>query len=370
MAKKRKYPQKMVAKLPETNSLDQQYINPIKSSKDYTIENIKYMILNSRYVQLLILITCIGFFLRFYNLSFNSLWLDEASTLNFITVDGAGGSFLEIWKYTLQYDPNPPIFVWLEYIIISIAGVSEITLRFAPALFGALTVPLIYFVGKEFIDENGGIIAASAFALSPFLILYSQEARAYSMLLFFITLTTLFYLKAIKSEGLKYWIIFAILAACSIWVHFYTVIFLGGLILYTLLMYKMKYIKELLIAISIITVTTIPVILITLQTIFEHAATGPTFGVQGFGVIYETFIEISGYNSASMYIILLLFICGIFALYIKDKEKTFFLLTVLLFTFAASWYLSYKLSMVPRYLSFLSIIIFLGVAASYKLFYE
>jgi mannosyltransferase len=369
MAKKRKYPQKMVAKLPETNSLDQQYTNPIKSSKDYTIENIKYVLLNSRYIQLLILITCIGFFLRFYNLGFNSLWLDEASTLNFVTVDGAGGSFLEIWKYTLQYDPNPPIFVWLEYIIISLVGVSEITLRFAPALFGALTVPLIYFVGKEFIDENGGVIAATAFALSPFLILYSQEARAYSMLLFFITLTTLFYLKATQSEGLKYWIVFAAFSACSVWVHFYTIIFLGSLILYTLLMYKMKYIKELLIAISIITVTTIPVVLITLQTIFEHAASGPSFGVQGFGVIYETFIEMSGYNIVSMYIILLLFICGIFALYIKDKEKTFFLLTVLLFTFAASWYLSYKLSMVPRYLSFLSIIIFLGVAASYKLFY-
>ena len=70
-----------------------------------------------------------------------------------------------------------------------------------------------------------------------------------------------------------------------------------------------------------------------------------------------------------MYIILLLFICGIFALYIKEKEKTIFLLTILIFTFTVSWYLSYKLSMVPRYLSFISIILFLGVAASYKLFY-
>jgi mannosyltransferase len=369
MAKKRKYPQKMVVKLPETNSLDQQYTNPIKSSKDYTIENIKYMILNSRYIQLLILITCIGFFLRFYNLGFNSLWLDEASTLNFATIDGAGGSFLDIWTYTLQFDPNPPTFVWLEYIIITLFGVSEFTLRLAPAIFGTLTVPLMYFVGKEFIDENGGIIAASAFALSPFLILYSQEARAYSMLLFFITLTTLIYLKAITSEGLKYWILFGIITACSIWVHFYTIIFLGGIILYTLLMYRLKYIKELFISGIIIIITTIPVVSITLQTIFKHASAGPTFGIQGFNVIYDTLLQISGYNIVSMYIIVLLFICGLFALYIKNKDKTIFLITILLFTFAASWYLSYKLSMVPRYLSFLSIILFLGVAASYKLFY-
>jgi mannosyltransferase len=369
MAKKRKYPQKMVAKLPETNSLDQQYITPIKSSKDYTIENIKYMILNSRYIQLLILITCIGFFLRFYNLGFNSLWLDEASTLNFATIDGAGGSFLDIWTYTLQFDPNPPVFVWLEYIIISITGVNEITLRFAPALFGALTVPIMYFVGKEFIDENGGIITATAFALSPFLILYSQEARSYSMLLFFIALATFLYLKSINSNEFKYWVIFAIISSIAVWVHFYAMIFLGSLIIYTLIMYKMKYIKNLIISSIIITLTTVPVIVITLQTVLKHVSRGSTFGDQGLTLIYDTLIQISGYNIASMYIILLLFICGLFALYIKEKDKTIFLLWILLFTFGISVILSYKLSMVPRYLSFLSIILFLGIAASYKLFY-
>jgi len=369
MAKKRKVAIKMIAKLPETNNLDPQYITKIKSSKDYTIENIKYTILNSKYIQLLILITCIGFFLRFYNLGFNSLWLDEASTLNFATIHGTGGSFLDIWTYTLQYDPNPPVFIWLEYIIISIAGISEITLRFAPALFSALTVPIMYFIGKEFIDENGGIIMAATCAISPFLILYSQEARSYSTLLFFIALTTLLYLKSIKSEGLKYWILFSLSASLSIWIHFYAIIFLGALILYTLAIYKLKYIKELCISIGILTITTLPVILITLNTILEHASLGPSFGVQGFNVIYETLLQISGYNILVMYIILLLFICGIFALYIKEKEKTIFLLWILLFTFTVSWILSYKLSMVPRYLSFLSIIIFLGVAASYKLFY-
>jgi mannosyltransferase len=369
MAKKRKYPQKMVVKLPETNKLDQEYINPIKSSKDYTIENIKYVLLNNRYMQLLIIITCIGFFLRFYNLGFNSLWLDEASTLNFATIDGTGGSFLDIWTYALQFDPNPPIFVWMEYIIITIAGISEITLRFLPALFGAITVPIMYFVGKEFIDENGGIITATAFALSPFLILYSQEARSYSTLLFFIALATLFYLKSIKSENLKYWIIFALIGSFAIWIHFYAIIFLGALIIYTLLMYKMKYIKNLIISTSLIIITTIPVIIITLQTVLKHVSRGSTFGDQGVTLIYDTVLQISGYNIVSMYILLLLFICGIFALYIKERDKTILLLWILVFTFGVSVILSYKLSMVPRYLSFLSIILFLGVAASYKLLY-
>ena len=43
-------------------------------------------------------------------------------------------------------------------------GNNEVILRFVPALLGVLTIPLIYFAGKEFMDRNVGIIAAAAFA--------------------------------------------------------------------------------------------------------------------------------------------------------------------------------------------------------------
>lgn len=367
MSKKHKIPKKMIIKYPETSNMDDQY--KIPENFKYTINNIKSVILNSRYIQLLILITCIGFFLRFYNLGFNSLWLDEASTLNFATLNGDGGSFADIWTYTLQFDPNPPTFVWLEYIIINLFGISESTLRLMPALFGALTVPVMYFVGKEFIDENGGIIAATAFALSPFLILYSQEARSYSMLLFFITLSMYMYLKAIKSEGLKYWLLFVLTTSCAVWVHFYAVIFLGSLMIYALVEYKLKYIKELTLSGVIITIASIPVLFITLNTILEHASKGSRFGVQGFGLVYETLIQVSGYNMLSLYLIVLLFICGIVILYLKERAKSILLLWILFFTFSVSWYLSYSMSMVPRYLIFVSIALFLGIAASYKFFY-
>lgn len=370
MAKKRKIEKKLVVKFPETESLDPQYINPIKSSSDYTINNIKSVILNSRYIQLLILITFIGFFLRFYNLAFNSLWLDEASTLNFITADGAGGSYLEIWAYTLPFDPNPPLFIWIEYTIMKLFGVSEFILRFAPALFGAITIPIMYFVGKEFLDENGGIIAATAFALSPFLVLYSQEARSYSMLLFFVTLTMYLYLKAMRTDGLKYWILFSITASLSFLTHFYSGIFIAALMIYTLLMFKMKYFKELAISFIIISITAVPATIIALKAILDHAAYGPAFGVTGFNVVYQTLLQISGYNIVSMYLLLFLFICGFVILYLNNKEKSYFMMWMFGVTFIISMYLSYKLAMVPRYLSFLSIILFLGVAASYKLFYK
>ena len=61
-------------------NLDGDYISPIQSFRDISVENIRSSIINSRYIQILILLTIVGGFLRFYNLGFNSLWLDEGTT--------------------------------------------------------------------------------------------------------------------------------------------------------------------------------------------------------------------------------------------------------------------------------------------------
>ena len=108
-------------------------------------------------------------------------------------------------------------------------GNNEVVLRFVPALVGVLTIPLIYFAGKEFMDRNVGIIAAAAFALSPFLIFYSQEARAYSMMLFFVTFAMVFYFKALKTNDLKNWAMFGILSALAFWSHFYSFVIITAL---------------------------------------------------------------------------------------------------------------------------------------------
>ena len=57
-------------------NLDRDYISPIQSFRDINVENIKTSIVKSRYIQILISLTIVGAFLRFYNLGYNSLWLD------------------------------------------------------------------------------------------------------------------------------------------------------------------------------------------------------------------------------------------------------------------------------------------------------
>jgi 4-amino-4-deoxy-L-arabinose transferase-like glycosyltransferase len=365
MAKKRKYPVKMVAKLPETSNLDGQYINPINSFKDCTIDNIKSVLINSRYAQLLILITVIGCFLRFYNLAYNSLWLDETSSVTIAMM----GSYANILNYTATMEPNPPLFVWIVYTLMTWFGSNEFVIRFASAFFGTLTIPVMYFVGKEFIDRNGGIIAAATFTLSPFLILYAQEARAYATLFFFVALALLFYFRALKTDDYKYWILFAIATIFVFWTHFYTVILIGALIIYTLAIYKLQYIKQLIVSSVVMAAGILPLAIIAMPTILKYTTDKPSFGIQGLDVITVSLIQYSGNNLMLTFITGLLCICGLTILYIRDKNKSILLLWLIICTFITSIYFSYKIPVVPRYLSFINIVLILGISASYKLFY-
>lgn len=349
-------------------NLDGDEVKNVVSSAPLSLGTLASLLTKSRYVQILLALTLIGALLRFYNLGFNSLWLDEASTYTI-----SKGSFLEIWQVTAAGEFNPPLFYWVEHIML-IFGNNEVILRFIPAVLGILTIPLVYFVGKEFIDRNVGIIAAAGFAFSPFLIFYSQEARAYSMMLFFVTFAMVFYFKALKTNDPKNWAFFGVLAALAFWAHFYAMVIIAALVLYALAV-QVKKIKEdirnlkpVSLAIVLFTVICLPLIIVTIQLFAKRSASAPTFGIQGFGIIIETFKQISGFSEIAMYLLVILFIVGIVQAFILDKNKGIFLVWVTVLTFVISYFLSYRIPMVPRYLLFLNIVFFIGIAVSYKTF--
>ena len=351
-------------------NLDGDYTSPIQSFRDINVNNIKSVVIYSRYIQSLIVLTVIGFFLRFYNLGFNSLWLDEASTNTFAVM-----SIPDIWKATVGGEFNPPLFYWIEHLMLML-GNNEVVLRFIPAILGVLTIPLIYFAGKEFMDRNVGIIAAAAFAFSPFLIFYSQEARAYSMMLFFVAFALFFYFKALKYNDLKNWALFGVLSALAFWSHFYAFVIIASLILYALFLQignvqkNMQNLKMIAVSIVLFVVLCFPLILLAIQLFASRTSSAPAFGIQGLGIISETFRELSGFSDISMLLFLILFIIGIIQAFLIDKNKGIFLVTLTVLTFVISFILSYKMPMVPRYLIFFNTVFFIGIAISYKLFYS
>jgi len=349
-------------------NLDGDFISPVRSFRDLTPGNIKAVLFHSRYAQILFFLTIIGFVLRFYNLGFNSLWLDEA-----VTYDTSGKSFGEIWTIISSGDFNPPLFYWMEHVMLFF-GNNEFILRIIPAILGILTIPLFYLVGKELLDRNVGILAAALLAFSSFHIYYSQEARAYSAMLFFVSLSILFFLNAIQKNDIKNWILFGLFSAIAFWLHFYVIVLIISLILYAVIVQLPRYKQNLItikpLAAGAITflILCFPLIILTIQRFASRTESAPTFGAQGFAIIFETFRQMSTYGDIGFFLLVGLFILGLAQIFIIDTKKGLLLLITLLFTFLISYLLSFKMPMMPRHLIFLLIIFFLGIALSYRLF--
>ena len=356
------------------SKLDGDYISPIRSYHDLTIENGKYVLIHSRYVQILLLLTLVGLFLRFYNLGFNSLWLDEASTL-----DMSKNGFLEIWNISLSGDFHPPLFHWTEHLMLAF-GQSEVILRFIPALLGTLTIPVFYLIGKEFLDKNVGIICAALLTVSYFGIFYSQEAYSYSMVLFVFSLVLLFYFRALRTDETSQWLLFGLFSALAVWTHYYVLIALFVIYLHALITLREKLKKDIhegkkiLISLGAMTVLILPLLYVVWERYHTLTASPPTYGVLGPVLIQETFIRFSGGYSPVNWVIAIAYLSlmfgGLAFLYHEDRNKCLFSAMYLVLPLIISVIISSRMTMNPRYLIYLLPIYFALVAAIYPVIFR
>ncbi|MCK9278517.1 MAG: glycosyltransferase family 39 protein [Methanoculleus sp.] len=335
------------------------------ASQALSFDTLVASVKTSRYLQALIGLTLVGFLLRFYNLGWNSLWLDEASTLTF-----ARQSLIGIWESTAGGEFNPPLFYWLEHGML-LFGESEFVLRLLPALLGVLTIPAIYIIGKEFRDKNVGLIAAALLTFSPFHIFYSQEARAYAPMLFFFSLALLFYVRASRSNEVRSWVLFGVFSAVAFWMHFYAVVPVAVLILHALLTragefrHDIRSAKNLTLSVIAFVVASLPLLIVTVNLFLVRTSSAPTFGIQGLDVIYQTLRQVSGFSDLLMAAFMVLFLIGVAYTWREDRNGALLLIFMMVLPLAASLVLSSRMPMIPRYLIYLLPVYFIGIASAY-----
>lgn len=139
---------------------------------------------------LLLFIISIGAFLRLYKLGSNSLWFDEA-----ISVWFAKESIANILIKQTSGDVHPPLYYILLRLWLSVFGNGEFNVRLLSAIFGIISIPLLYLIVKNLFGNLPALISALILAISPFHIYYSQEARMYSVLTFCVLLSIFFMVK-------------------------------------------------------------------------------------------------------------------------------------------------------------------------------
>jgi 4-amino-4-deoxy-L-arabinose transferase-like glycosyltransferase len=113
---------------------------------------------------------------RLPTLAEQSFWLDEAYTERLVRM--SLGSML---RAIPSSESTPPLYYVLAWCWTHIFGYTELGIRSLSAVAGIVTVPVVYAVARRLADRAAAVIAASLVAVSPLLVWYSQEARAYAL---------------------------------------------------------------------------------------------------------------------------------------------------------------------------------------------
>lgn len=118
-------------------------------------------------------------------------------------------------------DPqHPPAYYLLEHWWFAAFGSSVGTARALPALIGVAALPCMFWLCLELFGSGRAAFAGTAlFAVSPINVLYSQEIREYSLWVLTLLLTTALLLRALRSGSWRYWTLYAISLAASLYVH-------------------------------------------------------------------------------------------------------------------------------------------------------
>ncbi len=115
--------------------------------------------------------------LRFATLGQQSFWFDEASTGRLMRM-GLGSMI----RALPDGESTPPLYYLLAWVWTRAFGTGEAGLRSLSALAGTLTVLVVHAAAARLLGRRAGLAAAALAAFSPLLIWYSQEARAYALL--------------------------------------------------------------------------------------------------------------------------------------------------------------------------------------------
>jgi mannosyltransferase len=158
--------------------------------------------------------------LRFSTLGVQSFWHDEAVTVGRVLHPGLGATLREI----PSSEATPPLYYVLAWLWTRVFGTSEAGIRSLSALFGTATVPVAYAIGARLVSRRAGLLSALAVAVSPLLVWYSQEARAYALLVLTSAATVWLFAAALQEPERRRWLAWwAAAASLALLSHYFAV---------------------------------------------------------------------------------------------------------------------------------------------------
>ena len=157
--------------------------------------------------------------LRVYRINDRDFWYDEA-----FTGIAVRERFHDMMAMIIN-DVHPPLYYLAAKFFSAPFNYSVFGIRLFSAVFGVLGVWAIYLFTKELFDRRIALWASLIIAISPFAIQYSQEARMYVMLVFLITIAAYFFIRALKTDQMGYFLLWGIFTGLACLTHYMGLIF-------------------------------------------------------------------------------------------------------------------------------------------------
>jgi len=185
-------------------------------------------------ILVLLLIILLGSFLRIYSLGSESIWLDEAFSIDVSQQSVA----LIIEKVEL----HPPLYYIILHFWMLLFGTSEVATRSLSAIFGIISIFLIYQVGRTLFNHRVGLISGFLSGISYFHIYYSQETRNYSLLLLLTLLSFFLFIKILRADKARrlYFPLLFLANICLAYTHIFGLFVIMSQVFYFILLWK-KY---------------------------------------------------------------------------------------------------------------------------------
>jgi uncharacterized membrane protein len=139
-----------------------------------------------------------------------------------LNLDRGAGNTLKVM--IVDDAQHPPLYYVLVRYWVLAFGNSIAAIRSFSVLAGLLMLPAIYCLCQEwFASPTVSFMAVALVAISPFHILYAQEAREYALWTLLIILSSWALLRALRVKTAWSWVVYAVMLLLS----FYTYLFTG-----------------------------------------------------------------------------------------------------------------------------------------------
>lgn len=205
----------------------------------------------------------LGVVLRLYNFDAKVFWSDETMTALRMSGQTMDAMIAEVYNgepHTTQFlletyqMPSPdrdladvmtalkgnpehsPLYYLLTRWWVQVWGSSTAVMRSLAVIFSLLSLPCMYWLGLElFGDRRLASVATALIAVSPFHILYGQEAREYSLWIVSILASSAVLLRAVRTQRWGWWTGYAGMVAFSLYTHPFSAFVIAGHGFYVLL---------------------------------------------------------------------------------------------------------------------------------------